>query len=276
MSGSGKSLALVKAAKTNLVRGHSVLYISLELDEDLVAERFDSMLTNVPIKSLYFNPMPETVCKYLTDDQKDWGRLQIKQFAAGVADVTVIRAYLAQLRLHGFRPDVVVIDYVGECRDIPGIKTYESRQRLVRDMRGMATELNICVLTAMQVNRGGRDAMQTKGYLDDDVLADSIGQVRPLDALWTISQNEQEQKASIGTIFASKHRRGCGRFKIYFQRDTNTLEMNSITKRKYEIDLSKVGDKTMKDIEMEGMSNDSWEYKKFKAFDPESKDKDES
>jgi len=257
MSGSGKSLALVKVSKENLLRGKNVLYVSLELDEDLVAERFDSMITNYPIRSLYFDPIPRNVKVALDEERGHCGCLVIKQFPAGAADVSTVRAYIAQLNLHDFVPDLVIIDYVGECRDIPGIKTYESRQRLIRDMRGLATELDICLLTAMQVNRGGRDAMENKGYLDDDVLADSIGQVRPLDALWTISQNDTEQKAAVGTIFISKHRRGVGRLRFYFERDINTLEMREISKEKYEKELSKVKDKSIDEIEMEKLSGDT-------------------
>jgi len=258
MSGSVKSLALVKSAKTNLLLGRNVAVISLELSEDAIAERFDSMITTVPIKSLYYGTMPTTVRQALTSEKEKAGQLIIKQFPAGQADVSTVRAYLAQLNGHGFYPDLVIVDYVGEFRDAPGIKTYESRQRIVRDLRGMAVELKICVLTAMQVNRAGRDAIREQDYLDDNVLADSAGQVRPLDALWTISQNEREQKAGVGTLFASKHRSGRGRFVIHFKRDDDTLEMKDIGVEAYQAELSKVESKTTEEVKLAQMSKDSW------------------
>jgi len=120
--------------------------------------------------------------------------------------------------------------------------------------------LKVCVFTAMQVNRAGRDAMKEQGFLDDDVLADSAGQVRPLDALWTISQNDQEQKAGIGTLFASKHRAGQGRFRIYFQKDKDTLEMQEISQETYQRELNKVVKKSSDDVGMESLSVDISQY----------------
>lgn len=258
MSGVGKSLALVKTGKYNLQKGRNVLYISLEIDEDKLAERFDAMLANVSIRELYFQENAKEVKKVLKENQPYWGKLVIKQFPAGYADVAVIRAFIAQLDAKGFTPDVVIVDYIGEMKDSPVLKTYESRQRLVRDLRGMATELDFAVFTALQVNRGGRDAINEKGYLDDDSLADSIGQVRPLDALWTISQTDAEQKAGCGNIFVSKHRSGRGKFSVKFQRNDNTLEMEEISNERYRNELSKVQDKTHEELELEDMAIDSW------------------
>lgn len=257
MSSSGKSLALVKVGKYNLMRGKNVLYISLEMEEDKIAERFDSMLTNIPIHSLYYGENPKQVKGILEEDIDCWGRLVIKQYPAGTADVTTCRALINQLQLHGFSPDIVIVDYVGEMRDVPGVKTYESRQRLVRDLRGMAVELKVCVFTAMQINRGGRDALKDKEYIDDDLLADSAGQVRPLDALWTISQTEVEQKANCGTLFVSKHRSGRSRFTVKFYRDPNTLEMNEIAIDTWKSKCSAVSDKSMEEAAMENYAKDS-------------------
>jgi replicative DNA helicase len=257
MSSAGKSLALVKVGKTNLMLGRNVLYISLEMEEDKIAERFDSMLAQVPIWELYSGKKPEEVRGVLEEGVETWGRLFIKQFPAGTADVTTCRAFISQLQMHGFSPDLVIVDYVGEMRDIPGIKTYESRQRLVRDLRGMAVELDVCVFTAMQINRGGRDALKDKQYIDDDLLADSAGQVRPLDALWTISQTEIEQKANCGTLFASKHRSGRSRFMVKFCRNPKTLEMEQISEDTWKRECSKVQDKSMEEAAMEDYAKES-------------------
>lgn len=258
MSGSGKSLALVKVGSSCIRTGWNVLYVTLEMDEDKVAERFDSMLTGVPIRSLYTGTNPKQVSGVLYESINHWGNLVIKQFPAGVADMTTLRAFINQIDVNGFRADVIIVDYIGEMRDTPGLKTYESRQRLVRDLRGMATELDVGVFTAMQVNRGGRDAMEERGYLDDDSLADSAGQVRPLDFLWTLSQTSSEQKANCGTLFASKHRSGRGRFLMRFQRDPNTLEMHIISQERYKIELCRVEEKTAEELVIEDLARDAW------------------
>ncbi len=255
MSGAGKSLALVKSAKCNLQRGKNVCYISLEMEEDKIAERFDTMLTNIPMRSLYFEK--ERVREYLNEGRDTCGKLVIKQFPAGGADVNVIRAYLSHLSLIGFTPDLLVVDYVGEMQDAPGIKTYESRQRIVRDLRGLAVEEDICVLTAMQANRSAREAIDTQGFFDDNALADSLGQVRPLDAFWTISQTKPEERAGVGKIYISKHRSGEGRHLFHFERDRDTLEMKEITSTKYALIMSSASGKTADDLALEDMSFDA-------------------
>jgi len=253
MSGVGKSLALVKSAKCNLQRGKNVCYLTLEMDEDKVAERFDTMLTNVAMRNLYHER--ESVFELLTADREYCGRLIIKQFAAGTADVNTIRAYLSQLALIDFKPDLLVVDYVGEFKDIAGLKTYESRQRLVRDLRGLAVEANLCVFTAMQINRSGRDAADQQGYIDDDSLADSYGQIRPLDALWTISQNSKEQNAGVGTIFISKHRSGESKQSFYFERDPHTLEMKPISTECYRLRIQNSEGKAQEDVMLHDLSD---------------------
>ncbi len=259
MSGAGKSLALVKSAKCNLQRGKNVCYISLEMEEDKIAERFDTMLTNIPMRSLYFEK--EKVFEYLNEGRDTCGKLVIKQFPAGGADVNVIRAYLSHLSLIGFKPDMLVVDYVGEMMDAPGIQVYESRQRIVRDLRGLAVEANICVFTAMQANRSAREAIDTQGFFDDNSLADSVGQVRPLDAFWTISQTKPEEKAGVGKMYISKHRSGEGRHLFYFERERHTLEMKEITNTKYALIMSAASGKAADDLAVEDMAFDADDWR---------------
>lgn len=233
MSGAGKSLCLVQAAMKNIGPNHkkNVLYLSLEMSADKIAERFDAMMTDTPMRSL--KDSEDSVIEYLRLTAPDCGTLIIKQFPAGSVDIAVVRAYLGQLSVHGFRPDLLVIDYVGEFKEDSRFKTYESRQHIVRDLRGMATEMNICILTAMQLNRNAKESIKNNNYIDDDVLADSIGQVRPLDALWTISQNPVEMKAGVGNIYVAKHRSGRSKFSVRFIRNPETLAMEELTEDAY-------------------------------------------
>lgn len=237
-AGTGKSVLLVKTAAQNVLRGKKALFISLEMDQDKIAKRFDAMLTCEDIRSLL--EKKNEVINALKDhikDEEDKRRLIIKQFAAGTADMTTIRAYLTQLSLHGWKPDLLCVDYVGEFKDHEGIKTYESRQRIVRDLRGLATEENIAVFTALQSNRRGRESQDT-GVIDDDVLGDSFGQVRPLDCLYSINQNQQEKALGVGRIFVVKHRDGKSRYQLYYKQNKETLDMQEISQEIYGIKMS--------------------------------------
>ena len=276
-SGAGKSLALVKTAMANLMQGRKVLYVSLEMDEYKTANRFDAQLADIPVMGL-LQEKDEVIkaLKAWISDFDDPNRLYIKQFAAGSADITTIRAYMSQLSLHGFVPDLVIVDYVGELKDAPGMKTYESRQRLVRDLRGLAVEAKICAFTAMQVGRAGREAME-KGYIDDSALADSQGQIRPLDALWSINQTDAEQQCGVGKIFVIKHRNGASRFTIYFQRNRATLDMSEISAETYKARMSEYQQKTSDNVDIDNRATKAtkFDYKEKWAPNPSRSEVDE-
>jgi replicative DNA helicase len=271
MPGTGKSVALVKATVKNMNRGKRVLYISLEMDQDKIAERFDTMLTGIGINELK-DRRDEVIMRLrqmqalFKKENKELGdqRLFVKQFAAGSADVTTVRAFMSQLSLQGFKPDLVIIDYVGEFKDLPGIKKWESLQRIVRDLRGMAVEEQICVLTAMQPNRAGRDAQNDGGFIDDSEIGDAFGQARPMDAIWSINMNKGEQECKVGRIFVVKHRHGKSRFSFHFQQDANTLDMIEISENSYRNILSAHQDKAT------DKTGDSLDNIKATSFKPNS------
>lgn len=239
LSGSGKSLALVGAALKNAKSlNKRVLYVSLEMGEDAIAERFDAQLADVDINQLRgMKKKVQVAFEEFARGKKDKRMLVIKQFPAGTMTVASLRAYMQQLKIEGFVPDLLVIDYIGEMMDHPDLPTYESRYRIVRDLRGLATEENMCVFTAMQPNKSAREAQKKDGIgdgvIDDTNLADSYGQIRPLDGCWSINQMQAEKEAGIARIFVIKHRHGRSRFTTWAQFDKNTLQIRQISESKY-------------------------------------------
>lgn len=250
LSGTGKSLALVTAARKNIQElGKKVLYVSLEMDQDKIAERFDAQFTPIDINQIKEkSDFVKSALSEQTEDKDDKRLLVIKQFPAGSMTVNTLRAYMQQLYMIGFKPDLVVIDYIGEMKDYPNMPTWESRYRIVRDLRGFATEENVCIFTAMQPNKSARDAQNTdnagSGVIDDTNLADSYGQIRPLDGCWSINQMHQEKEAGIARIFVIKHRHGKSRFTFHVEYDVrlgekdekhrNTLSMDEISAAEYD------------------------------------------
>ena len=167
-------------------------------------------------------------------DKDDKQLLVVKQFPAGNMDMSALRAYFSQLRLTGFYPDLVIIDYVGEMKDYPGMPTWEGRQKLVRDLRGFAVEEQVCVLTAMQADARSREAMKLGGVIEDENLAEAKGQARPLDALWSINQLQEEKECGLARIYVNKHRDGPGKFFVHIEIDYNTLKVRQVSKNYYE------------------------------------------
>ena len=241
LSGTGKSLALVRASIANMHLGKKVLYVSLEIDEMAVAERFDAQLGDpTRVHGLTINNLmdkKEVVLNSLTqyvEDQEDKRRLVIKQFPPGEMGVSEFRAYYAQTVLRGFKPDLVIIDYIGEMKDYADMPVWESRYRIVRDLRKFAVEESVCVFTALQPNRTAKEVIKLGAVIDDENLGDAYGQQKPLDAFWSINQMQVEKDAGVGRVWVIKHRHGKSRFLVYIEINPETLEIREITKSEYE------------------------------------------
>ncbi len=237
-SGVGKSVMLACIAANNLKRQKRGVYISLELAEEKVATRLDAIFTGLPVQNLFchkneiFDELEREKIRFSSSE--DIGPLIIKQFPAGTATVNTIRAYLSQLKFQGFDPDFLIVDYVGEMALHPELKSHESRERIVRELRGMAMEEKVFIATAMQPNRDGKkDNKSERGRIDDEHLADSFGQIRPLDGCISLNQNDSEKHLGIGRAYVIKQRDGESRFQIYLQFNKDSLRIVEIDRHDY-------------------------------------------
>lgn len=257
-SGSGKSILLVQTAIANLKRNKKVLFLSLEMDQDRVARRFDSQLAHMDIHDLNAADCYGDVALHkraINVIKEDEQRLVIKQFPAGTADVLSFRAFTSQLyQMNGFKPDLVIVDYVGEMKDYPNMKTWESKQRLCRDLRAWGIEEKIAIVTALQPNRGGKQQQEADGIMDDSFLADSFGQIRVLDALWSINQNKAEKAMGLARLANIKMRDGKSGAAIKIQQNRNplTLAYEQIDDEDYKKELSKYKEQKMEAVEIDG------------------------
>ncbi len=251
-SGVGKSVLLACVAANNLLRGKKGVYITLELAEDKVAERMDAILTGFPIQNLYSH-REEIFDKLESLDQVDHESmpLVIKQFPPGTASVNTLRAYLSQLRLRNYVPDFLILDYIGEMADTPGMKTYESREKTVRDLRGMAIEENIFIATAMQPNRDSKKEAGERSKIDDQHLADAFGQIRPLDGCLSLNQNDSEKELGVGRGYVIKQRDGKSRYQIYLRFDKESLRITELAPDTYRSLLSSRKDTVSEDIKID-------------------------
>lgn len=233
-SGVGKSVALSCIAATNAKRGKRCVYISLELSEDRVAERFDSIFTGASIHCLY--DQKDEIFEQLAvlvEDKADKNLIVIKQFPGRKASVNTIRAYLTQLKFNKFVPDIVIIDYIGEMANIPDVPVHESREQTVSELRALANEGDkfFCA-TAMQPNRSAKEA-QKSGRIGDEHLADSYGQIRPLDGAIAISQNDAEKSVFLGRGSVMKQRFGKSGFDFYLAFDKEALRITEVSHTDY-------------------------------------------
>lgn len=231
------SVELANIVATNCLRNKKGVYISLELGESKIADRLDAIFTGLPVQCLMLNKdqifEKLTNFKTVTYDGEIWP-LVIKQFSAGTATINTIRAYLSQLRFHGFDPDFFVLDYVGEMALHPELKTHESREKTVRELRALATEENMFGATAMQPNRDAKkEAGGDRSRIDDQHLADAFGQIRPLDGCISLNQNDNEKKLGIGRGYVIKQRDGESRYQFYLKFNKESLQITEITQQEY-------------------------------------------
>lgn len=277
-SGVGKSVMLANLAATNCLRGKRGVYISLELAESKIADRMDAIFTGLPVQNLmaHKDEIFEKLSKLegVEYEGEIWP-LVIKQFPAGTATVNTIRAYLSQLRFHGFEPDFVIIDYVGEMALHPDVKSYESRERTVRELRAMATEENVFIATAMQPNRDAKKDGKAgeRHRIDDDHLADAYGQIRPLDGCISLNQNDNEKLLGIGRGYVIKQRDGKSRYQIYLRFDKESLRITEITQNEYKLLLNAQKEYAADEVSMDMVADKvDKAKKKYKPSDSEESD----
>jgi len=223
--GVGKSLYLVNQGASAVVSGKNVLYISLEMSQDKIAARFDSVLSDLSSRDLKEKPLVKIKLKERLNEIKDKsrGRLIIKEFPTGAMNVNQLRAYLVQLKLHSnFTPDLIIVDYLELLRPNRIIDSeYQAQQRIAEELRGLAVEHNVLMWTATQTNRQARRV----AIITDAELGDSYGKIRVAD--WAISLNQTQEEYDEGAmrVFVMKARDSKQHYLINVSVDYTTLQM---------------------------------------------------
>jgi len=223
--GVGKSLFLVNQSVKSLMEGRKVLYLSLEMAEDKIAQRFDSVMALIPQFRLKDPPTQLKVKERLELFQKtfDNSKLMIKEFPCNTITVNGIRSLLVQLHNHNdFIPDVIVIDYLELLNPVrENMHEYQAQQRISEDLRGLAMEMNCLLWTATQTNRQGRSVK----LITDAELGDSYGKIRTCDFAVSLNQTEEEFDEGKMRAYVVKSRNGRPRFTVGMEIDYSTLRM---------------------------------------------------
>jgi len=219
--GVGKSLFLANQGARSALDGKDVLYISLEMSEDRVAQRFDSIFTR--IKQAELKTRVDNLEERLGRLQSaaTMGKLKIKEFPTKRFTIAGLRAYLNQLRNYeNFVPDVLIIDYLELMSSSDGsLAEYSAQERTAQELRGIAVEHKCVVWTATQTNRKGKEV----DIITDAELADSYGKIRVCDLAFSINQKEQEFDEGKARLFVMKARNGRARYIVPLRIDYTRL-----------------------------------------------------
>ena len=190
-TGVGKSLFMCHCASAYLAQGLNVLYITLEMAEERIAERIDANLLDVTMDDLHTMPKDLYDNKIEKIRQKTGGKLIIKEYPTASAHSGHFRALFNELALKkSFKPDVVFIDYLNICASSRfkggNIGSYFYIKAIAEELRGLAVEFNVPLFSATQTTRTG--FMSTDIGLED--TAESFGLPATADFMFAIISNE--------------------------------------------------------------------------------------
>ena len=195
-TGVGKSLFMCHMASSCLLQGKNVLYVTMEMAEEKIAERIDANLLDISLNDLQDLPkeMYDRKIKRVRDKTK--GNLIIKEYPTASAHVGNLRHLLQELSLKkDFTPDIVFIDYLNICassRVRPGgqVNTYSYVKSIAEEMRGLAVEFDVPIMSATQTNRTG--FVSTDIGLED--TSESFGLPATADFMFAVMSTEELQE----------------------------------------------------------------------------------
>ena len=199
-TGVGKSLFMCHVASSVLLQGKNVLYITLEMAEERIAERIDANLLNVPIQDITDLPKQMFEKKVTGVAQKTQGSLIIKEYPTASAHAGHFRSLLNELALKkSFRPDIIFIDYLNICsssryRAGSSVNSYTVVKSIAEELRGLAVEFNVPIVSATQTTRSGYGSSDVE--LTD--TSESFGLPATADLMFAlISTSELEELGQI-------------------------------------------------------------------------------
>ena len=192
-TGVGKSLFMCHMAASSLSQGQNVLYITLEMSEEKIAERIDANLLDVSMSNLHTLSKQDYNSKFETLKSKTHGKLIIKEYPTAAASALHFRSLSNELQLKkSFKPDIIFIDYLNICtsaRVKPGsnMNSYSYIKSIAEELRGLAVELNVPIVSATQTTRSG--FTNSDPGLED--TSESFGLPATADFMFALITNEE-------------------------------------------------------------------------------------
>lgn len=198
-AGIGKSWLLINIGAHAVKIGKTVIHYTLELNENYVGQRYDSVLTGIPAQNLK-NYREDIEAKMLTLK----GNLIVKYYPTKSVGVMGLKAHIEKTIMLGKKPDLVIVDY-GDLLKVNIKKDkHEALEDLYEELRGMAGEYNIPVWTASQAGRSALEA----DIIEADKIASSYGKVMVADFLMSLSRKVEDKMSGTGRGHVIKNRFG--------------------------------------------------------------------
>ena len=203
-TGVGKSLFMCHVASSCLAENKNVLYITLEMAEEKIAERIDANLLDIAVDDLHSLPKDLYDSKIANLEKTTKGKLIIKEYPTAAAGVNHFRALLNELNLkRSFVPDIIFVDYLNICtssriRSGANVNSYTLIKSIAEELRGLAVENKIPIMSATQTTRAGYS--NTDVGLED--TSESFGLPATADLMFAIISTEQMEE--VGQIMVKQ------------------------------------------------------------------------
>lgn len=207
-TGAGKSAVMCAQAAHTMLNGKNVLYITLEMDEDSIADRIDANILGISlddIPNLSKDEYVKRLSKKISAD--NIGELVIKEYPTSCAGVMEFRSLLNELKIkQNFIPQLVVVDYLNICNSsrvkAGAVNSYTYVKFIAEEMRGLAKEFNCAIFTGTQLNRDGVE--NTNVSLKE--ISESSGLSHTVDMLFALIRTEEMDKLNQVMIKQLKNR----------------------------------------------------------------------
>lgn len=218
--GRGKTTSMVSMTCAAILETHKkALYVTIdEADEFAIGDRFDARFADTPMQDLVAEE--DTVTSVVDGLVTKYGEfLVIKEFPPATITVANLRSYIRQLESKSFYPDLVVVDYADKM--LPSIvrdKDYDNHGNIYDELRKMAIEEKLIVITAAQLNREGMGREIATGR----DIGDSIKKAQIADLMFVVNQTAKERKEGKARWWVEKNRGGASQFEINVRLDFAT------------------------------------------------------
>jgi replicative DNA helicase len=199
-TGAGKSMVLVHLGAQAVVEGQVVVHYTLELQDTIIAKRYDSCITGYPLSDL--TSFKEEVFDEIKDIE---GRLIVKEYPTKSASTETIRNHLSRLHKRGIKPGLLIVDYADLLK--PVVVRKEKRDELgsiYEELRAISTEYACPIWTASQTNRAGLSAE----VITMEQISEAFNKCFVADFIFSVSRTIEDKQNNQGKIFIAKNRNG--------------------------------------------------------------------
>jgi len=222
-TGAGKSMVLVHLGAEALKEEKTVVHYTLELQETVIASRYDSCITGYPLSDIM--SFKDEVFEVIKDIN---GSLIVKEYPTKSASTNTIRAHLSRLVKRGIKPGLVIVDYADLLK--PVVVRKEKRNELesiYEELRAISTEFKCPIWTASQTNRSGLSAE----VITMEQISEAFNKCFVADFIFSVSRTIEDKQNNLGKIFIAKNRNGPDGMVYPIFMDTSAVNIKILPKQ---------------------------------------------